>query len=193
MDVLDAIHTRRSCGRLVAPAPTDDELRVLFEAAAAAPDHGTLRPFRFIVLRPEVYAEFGAILAAAYERRCEAAGSLADPAKVAKDHVKLGRAPLVVVVAAVNQPSVKIPFEEQEDAAAAAVQNILLGALGLGYGSMWRTGDESRDPTVKAALGLAPEDVIVGFVYLGTRPDGPDSFVRRPAPSTEGLVREWTP
>lgn len=193
MDVLDAIHTRRSCGRLLAPAPSDDDLALLFAAAAAAPDHGMLRPFRFIVLRPAVYSAFSEVLASAYEARCEAAGALADPAKVEKDRTKLGRAPLVVVVAAVHQPSVKIPFEEQEDAAAAAVENLLLAAVGLGYGSMWRTGDESRDPTVKAALGLDAEDAIVGFVYLGTRPDGPESFVRRPAPSTEGLVKEWTP
>jgi nitroreductase len=193
VDVLDAILSRRSCGRLLAPAPSDAELQQLLAAAAAAPDHGSLRPFRFIVLRPSVYAEFGAVLAAAYEARCAARGVPAEPAKVEKDHVKLGRAPLVVVVAAVHVASPKIPFSEQEDAAAAAVENLLLAAVGLGYGSMWRTGDEARDPAVKAALGLSPDDAIVGFVYLGTRPDGPQSFVPRPPPPTEGLITEWTP
>jgi nitroreductase len=191
VDAFDAVFGRRSCGRLLEPAPADDELHRLLQAAAAAPDHGSLRPMRFVVLRAEAKDAFGPRLADAYVQRCQAAGVEPDPAKTEKDRTKLGRAPLVVVVAAVRVPSKKIPFAEQENAAAAACQNLLLGATALGYGSMWRTGPESYDDSVKALLGLSPDDAIVGFVYLGTRPEArPDQYK---IPALDGLVSEWSP
>ena len=50
----------------------------------------------------------------------------------------------------------------------AAVQNIMVAAHALGIGAMWRTGDLANDETVKARLGFADKDQVVGFVYLGT-------------------------
>ena len=38
----------------------------------------------------------------------------------------------------------------------------------MGYGAMWRTGAPTEDDYVKKALGLAHDDAIVGFIYLGT-------------------------
>jgi nitroreductase len=189
MDVFEAIFARRSTGRLTDPAPSPDELRRILTAAAAAPDHGSLRPFRFVVLRGEGKDRFGQVLASAYRARCQARGVDPVPEKEEKERTKLGRAPLVVVVAAVRVPSDKIPFEEQEDAAAAAVQNLLLAATGLGYGSMWRTGDPAYDDNVKAALGLSADDAIVGFVYLGTSPRS----LEPSKPDLDGLVTEWSP
>jgi len=190
VDVLDAIAARRSTGRLAEPAPTDDEVARMVEAAVAAPDHGTLRPWRFIVLRGDAKDAFGAVLADAYERRCGAVGGEVVPAKLDKERTKLGRAPLVVVVAAVPQEG-KIPEVEQVAAVAAATQNLLLAATALGYGSMWRTGDPVFDPHVKRAVGLTEHDAIVGFLYLGTPHEGGEKPPNEP--SLDGLVVEWQP
>ena len=57
---------------------------------------------------------------------------------------------------------------EQVLAVGAAVQNIMVAAHALGIGAMWRTGDLANDETVKARLGFADKDQVVGFVYLGT-------------------------
>ena len=38
---------------------------------------------------------------------------------------------------------------------------------------MWRTGPAAYDATVKAALGLAAHDHIIGFLYAGTIEVGP--------------------
>jgi nitroreductase len=62
----------------------------------------------------------------------------------------------------------KIPAAEQVGAATAAAQNVLLAAHALGYGAMWKTGAAAYDANVKKLLGLAPEDHIVAFIYLGT-------------------------
>ena len=194
MDALEAIFARRSVGRLVAPGPAGDDLRIILEAAGAAPDHGELRPWKLVVLEGEAKAAFGTVLADSYVARCEALGASPTEGQLTKERTKLGRAPVVLVVAAVHRHSEKIPWEEQFAAAAAAAQNALLAATALGYGSMWRTGDAAFDLHVKKALGLGPHDAIVGFLYLGTPAEGSAKPPRRPdlaAPQFEGVVERW--
>ena len=136
--------------------------------AATAPDHGDLRPFRFTILRGAGMEAFGEVLEEAYFRRCTDSGAAPVAAKAQKERTKLGRAPVVVVVSAVRQPSEKIPWVDQRDAAVAAAENLVVAAHAMGYGAMWRTGAPTEDDYVKKALGLASDDAIVGFIYLGT-------------------------
>lgn len=189
MDALEAIRTRRSYGRLTEPAPTDEHLRQMLEAGAAAPDHGELKPFRFTILRGEGLDGFGEVLEEAYFRRCTDSGKAPVPAKADKERTKLRRAPLVIVVAAVRQPSEKIPWVDQRDAAVAAAENILVAAHALGYGAMWRTGDPCSDDYVMKALGLTGDDAIVGFIYVGS------PYVGKELPPKDvvldGLVSEY--
>jgi nitroreductase len=168
VDTLEAIRARRSVGRLTDPAPTDDELQTLLDAAACAPDHGELRPWKFVVLRGREKDEFGAVLEDAYVARCRAIGAQPSDGQLKKERTKLGRAPLVVIACAINQHSEEIPWIEQILAVGAAVENMLLAATALGYGSMWRTGPPAYDHRVTRAIGLTDDDAIVGFVYLGT-------------------------
>ncbi len=154
MDALAAIELRRSTGRLSEPAPTDAQLTTMLDAASCAPDHGTLRPWRFIVLEGEAKAEFGEVLARAYTERCRAEGVEVVAAKLEKERTKLGRAPMVVIVAALPV-SGSIPTIEQVSATAAATQNLLLAATALGLGSMWRTGDPCYDPNCEDGARLA--------------------------------------
>ena len=74
MTALDAIANRRSIGRLKPPAPNDDDLRTILKAAASAPDHGELRPFRFTVLDGPAQDAFGVVLEEAYLARCTETG-----------------------------------------------------------------------------------------------------------------------
>lgn len=140
------------------------------------------------------------MLERAYRERGAAAGSEPDPKAALKERTKLGRAPLVIV-AATTQPepgsreaaspnATKIPWEERRLSTAAAVQNLMLAATSLGYGSMWRTGEIVDDPLVKEALGLAADEDIIGFIYIGTSEEG-----GAPPPhdvTGEGLLTEWT-
>jgi len=187
MDIFEAIRTRRSYGRLTEPAPTDEHLRTMLEAATMVPDHGELRPFRFTVLRGDGLDAFGEVLEEAYFRRCTDSGKAPVPAKAQKERTKLRRAPLVVVVAAVRQPSDKIPWVDQRDAAVAAAENILLAAHAIGFGAMWRTGDPCEDEYVKKSLGLSKDDAIVGFLYIGTPHESKDPRVVE----LDGLVSEY--
>jgi nitroreductase len=190
VDAIEAIFARRSINVLGEPSPTDDELDLMLRAAAAAPDHLSLRPLRLIVLAGEDKDDFGAVLAAAYAARCDAAGQEVVGAKFDKERTKLGRAPLVVVVAAAETTAARIPFIEQQLSAGASAQNLILAATALGYGSMWRTGDPAYDPAIKAALGLEEWDSIVGFVYIGTVT--PERAENSNDPDLDGLVTTWT-
>lgn len=116
--------------------------------------------------------------------------STASAESLQRERQKALRAPLIVVVAAVCNAETKIPAIEQILAAGAAAQNMMLAATALGFGAMWKTGDVAYDETVKAALGLAAADAIVGFLYLGTAPaDGVPPAVRTP---WQDRVSYWT-
>jgi nitroreductase len=76
VDVQTAILTRRSEHRLTDPAPSAEEFAELLAIAATAPDHGQLRPWRWILLRGAEREALGACFAAeaAANRSAEAAG-----------------------------------------------------------------------------------------------------------------------
>lgn len=181
MDAIDAILTRRSAGKLTGPGPTEQQLATILAAGQAAPDHGRLQPWRFIVIEGKARDALADSLA----RLRLAKTPDADAETLAKERGKAYRSPTIVAVAASIAPG-KIPAIEQEMAAAAATQNMFLAAHALGLGAMWKTGDAAYDATLKAALGLSAEDRIIAFLYLGTRadtdapaPKAPKDVVRR--------------
>ena len=176
MQAIDALLTRRSARALTEPAPDAGALELIFAAAARAPDHGRLRPWRFILVRGPARERFGALLAEQLRRTHPQIGE----ESLERERLKAFRAPLIIVVAAHCDPAVKIPVIEQTLSAAAAAHAMMLAAFALGFNAMWKTGAAAYDATVKEALGLAPADAIVGFLYFGT-----ESGERAPAVSSE--------
>jgi nitroreductase len=166
MELLTAIDTRSSSGRVIAPGPTAEHLARILDAAARAPDHGRMRPWRLIVLDEAAKPGFAAAAAAAKRNRTPA---LTDE-QLAAERDKVMRSPTIVVVGCAVRENFKVPEIEQVIAAGAAAQNLFLAAHDLGYGVMWKTGAAAYDPDVKAILGLSPGDHIVGIMHLGTRP-----------------------
>jgi nitroreductase len=185
MDAIDAMTSRLSAPALVPPEPDAATLERILGAAANAPDHGKLRPFRFILIRGRARLAFGEVCAKAMQRR----EPNADATMLDRERQKALRAPLIVVVAAKLVSPAKIPEIEQIIAAGAAAQNLFVAAHAEGFGAMWKTGAPAYDPYVKQSLGLGENDAIVGFLYLG-RPDRPLP-PRTPKPAAE-LVSEWT-
>jgi nitroreductase len=186
MQAIEALLRRYSARALKEPAPDDAALGLILESATRAPDHGRLRPWRFIVIRGEDRVQFGELLAD-HLRRTKAAVS--DEA-LQRERQKAFRAPLVVAVAAIVTPGGKIPAIEQILSAGAAAQNMLHAALALGFNGVWKTGAAAYDEQVKVALGLESKDAIVGFLYLGTDEGGPGSL---PRPDWREFVRLWPP
>jgi nitroreductase len=184
MDALELLLGRDSALRLEAPGPDPDALDTIFRSALRAPDHGRLRPWRFVVIPEEARERFGEVLAASLQRR----EPDATPESLARERQKALRAPVIVVVAARLKPSEKIPEVEQIVSAGAAAQNVMLAVHALGFGAMWRTGAPAYDPAVKQALQLHPSDAILGFIYIGTRVGGASPL---PRPVPEDFVSVW--
>jgi nitroreductase len=166
MELFAAIETRSSAGRLTLPGPSDAELERLLQVAGRAPDHGRLRPWRFIVQNGADRESFASAAAAAKRLRLP---SMSDE-QFAAERDKIKRSPSIVVVGcAVDRANTKVPEIEQVVAVGAAVENLFLAAHALGYGVMWKTGAAAYDPAVKSLVGLQPDDHIVAILHLGTR------------------------
>ncbi|MET0292115.1 MAG: nitroreductase [Steroidobacteraceae bacterium] len=178
---------------MTAPAPDDAQLRQILGAAQRAADHGRLRPWRFIVVRPPDYEAF-------YDRLAAAATRVqGDPARyeMNRDKYRLtARAPLLVVAAAKIDPNHKVAAIEQTFAAAGATQLVLTAAHALGFAAFLFSGSGVFDPAFKAELGLGEVDHLIGFICLGSAA-GPG----KPGPSAaesvhqglESTVKQWVP
>jgi hypothetical protein len=136
LDAIEALTTRASPLALTEPAPDAGALAAMLRAGSRAPDHGKLKPWRFIVIAGNARSAFGDVLAEALRKR---EPELPESA-IDKERGKPLRAPLIVVVAARLREHKKVPVVEQIVAAGAAAQNILVAAHALGFGGFWRTG-----------------------------------------------------
>ncbi|MBO1540392.1 NAD(P)H nitroreductase [Pseudomonas sp. OA65] len=185
MQALDALLNRVSVPRLVEPAPTPEQRELMFAAAMRAPDHGQLRPWRFLTVEGQARQRMGELLAEAAKFN----DPLVPEAVVEKALNGPLRAPLVVVVIARLQDHFKIPKSEQLLAAGCAAHGILLAAYAQGIGGVWRTGELAYSPHVARGLGLEDGEEVIGFLYLGT----PQKEARTaPKEDIGQFVREWT-
>jgi nitroreductase len=167
MEALEAVLTRQSVAPtfLGEPGPDDAALARILAAGASAPDHGRLRPWWFIVIRGPARERLGEVFVEALARRQPDAPAAA----IEQERARPLRAPLLIAVAAkIASQHQKIPEIEQILSTAAAAQNILLAAHAQGFGAKWLTGANAYDEHVKIALGLAPDDRLLGFIHLGT-------------------------
>lgn len=180
MDALTALQTRTATPRLVEPAPTPAELEQVLKAALRAPDHGMLRPWRFLVIEGEARERLGQLFV-----DCMQPATPEEREKLLKSPL---RAPLLIVAIATIKEHPRIPPNEQVASMAAAVQNMSVALHALNYGAIWRTGAVAYDPRVKQALGLQPTDEIVAYLYAGT-PTFSDRPVPEQAPSD--FVEFW--
>ncbi len=164
MDAMHLLRTRYSASRLGEPPPSVQAVHAMLESAARAPDHGRLQPWRLILIEGDARHALGELLAQGLSRR----NPLTGDEVLGRERAKALRAPLIIVVATRCDRSAKIPVIEQIVSAGAAAHSIMLAAFAQGLGAMWRTGEPAYDEVVKRALGVEPDDVIVGFIYVGT-------------------------
>src|SRR5262249_25586804 len=151
---------RRSIGRLVAPAPADDELVSLVATAAKGPDHGRLRPWRLILIRDGARDSVGQAFADALAPD--------DDAGRARAAAKPSRAPLLLAIVFTPQDTPRVPEWEQLAAASAMLQNLMLLLHRFGWDSAWRTGHASWAEPIRKLLQLEPNEQSLGFLYVGT-------------------------
>jgi nitroreductase len=163
MNVLEAIYSRQSIKK-VNPDPVPRKLVVkLLAAAVQAPNHHHVRPWRFVVLTGQARHRLGEVMAQSLKNRNPE--TLEEALRVEAERPL--RAPLLIAVGVDKPAEPKVVDIENVCAAAAAVQNLLLAASELELGAMWRTGNAAHDSDVKAFLGFAPDQHLIGFIYIG--------------------------
>jgi nitroreductase len=163
MDLFDALNSRGTAKTYGENAPTREHLAQVLQAAVRAPDHGRLRPWRFMLIEGQQRRKFGELLASSALRRVPGLSE----GDLQRERDKAVRAPLIIVTVCRVVPGTKVPAVEQILAVGAATQNLLLGLHALGYAAAWKTGEAAYDTELKKALGLAADDHIIGFVYAG--------------------------
>jgi len=181
MDVFEAIHNRHSIKKVKQDAVPRELIEKILDAAAQAPNHYKVRPWRFVVLTGDARHRLGDVMTASLrDRHPEFPQEAFD-----KAHTTPFRAPVVIAVGVDKPSEAKVSEIENICAAAAATENLLLAAHALGLGAKWRTGEWARDAKVKEFLGFETEQPIIGFVYVGY----PEFVAEYPArPSFEDKV-----
>ena len=167
MDVLEAIRTRRTAGKIRADVPPRALIEELLEAATWAPNHRLNEPWRFFVLAGDVRERFGELMAA------DACADLDDPTGEKARDVrqsqlkKATRSPVIIAVACDPPGSSKIDPVEDVCAVACGVQNLMLAAHARGLATKWSSGKACHSPAIKAFFDLTPDHQILGYIYLG--------------------------
>ena len=147
MDVFEAIKSRRSIRAYTSSKVSDEEVRVLIDAARWAPSAGNIQPWKFVIVRDTKI-----------KRRLSAA---------ALDQTFIEEAPVVIVVCADEARSGGgygsrgVNLYCLQDTAA-AIQNMLLAACALGFGACWIGAfhEEEVESILNTPRGVRPVAIV---------------------------------
>jgi len=165
--------------RLTDPGPDASQLELIFRAASAAPDHGELVPWRFVVIPMAARARLAQVFADSLLER----DPTATPEQLTQARAKAFRGPvLMLAVVRMGSPGDEIPAGERLLSAGCAIQNMLLMATAMGFASALTSGKALQSPGMRSLFTLTPDEQAVCFVSLGTAMRS-KSHRQRPEPS----------
>ena len=152
MDILTALHTRRSIRAYTSDPVTDDEIHTLLEAAMIAPSAGNGQPWEFFVIQDK--------------KLLHAIPTINPYAGMA------AKAPVAIMVCG-NLEAEKYPGFWVQDCSA-ATQNILLAGTALGLGTVWTAiyPMEDRVAAARDLFGLPQHIVPLSIVIIGRPAQG---------------------
>jgi nitroreductase len=171
--------------RLIEPGPSEEQIQRLLLAAAAAPDHDQLTPWRFLIIPKNKRAALGDLFAKALLERDGSATS--EHLSAARD--KAFRSPFLMLLSVdEGQLPSGIDVHERVLSAGCAVQNILLMATSMGYGSSLTSGQALKSKSLREGLRLSSADNPICFINVGTAGSKSE---RKPRPNTKEFVKYW--
>lgn len=186
-ETLNLLLNRRSVKTkdMVEPGPSHNELTQILTAAARVPDHGKLVPWRFIVVDGDERSTLGNIIA-------DALAAESDVSEKVREKMKGYGTQAPTCIIAIYSPSCErpVPVWEQHLSTGAACQNLLIAAHALGYVGQWLTGWAAYSKTVWKELGLHHDEMIAGFIFLGSQSKEPSE---RPRPDMDTVIKWGLP
>lgn len=176
------IHSRQNVSpkRLSEPGPSPRQLQTILGAAAAAPDHGQLVPWRFVIVPNEQRARLAEVFAQALvDRDPNATLEQIDNARE-----KAHRAPFLMLAIArltdreasasgrgAQHPEAteaEVSDMERLVSFGCAIQNILLSAHAAGFGTGLTSGQAITSPRMHALFGMRADEKAVCCINIGT-------------------------
>jgi nitroreductase len=162
-DLLDLLALRYSVGPkyLASPGPSSEEWARAAELALRAPDHGGLRPFRFVVVgdsRREALAEL-------FARGALQRGQCAEEVERARARAFNGPG-LAALVAIVRDDMPDVPAHEQWMCVGAALMNAMNALHLMGFGAKALSGASVSDAAVHAAF-CRPGERLANWIIAG--------------------------
>jgi nitroreductase len=168
MDVIRAIETRQSIGRMKQDPVPKALIERILESAVHAPNHRLTEPWRFHVFTGKGRGELARARAEIARLQAEAEGEDEEMAagRISRERKKAFRAPVVIAVIC-DAGRDEVESLENYAACAAAVQNMQLTAHALGLATMWRTGAVAYHDHMREFFGLEEGDRMVAHLYVG--------------------------
>jgi nitroreductase len=166
-ELLSQLAARRqiSLRRLVPPGPDESSLQCIFEAAAQAPDHGLLRPWRFVLIPPGKRRELADVFVNALMQR----NPDCDGAARAAAYEKAFHAPCLLVAILRSDPDASaIPVAEKLISLGCAIQNMLVAAQVLNFASGLASGSAVDSPGMRRFMRLESHEQAICFIGFGT-------------------------
>jgi nitroreductase len=154
VDTITAIMNRRSIRKFLPRAVPDDDLRTILEAGRQAPSAANRQPWHFVVVREEDQRR-------SLAEACSGQMWLADAG---------------AIIAGVGKPEVNDKWYPVD--VAIAMQNMIVTATALGYGTCWIGAFE--EAKVKEVLGIPDDLRVVALTPVGVPNDKPDRRPRMP-------------
>jgi len=171
-DVIRSRRTSMVCDReREVPAEVIDRL---CELATWAPNHKRTWPWRFAAFSGDGRMRLGE----ACRLDLMEAGST-DEGKLAKVATKYGRTPSVLVIGCAPDDHPTF-HDENRDAVAAGIQNLLLAATAEGLASYWSTAPVLEGRHTLELCGFEAGVRVIGIVYLGWVESAPAPVERPP-------------
>lgn len=164
---LQRLISRYSMGRknLRAPAPSEDEVRIVAMAALRGPDHNKRIPFRFVVARDEGLERLAALFEDYGRRRGKCGVEMDD------ERARARQAPMAIaVVVRIDEHDPDVPAHEQWACVGGAIANALAALHFMGYGGKMVSGERVEDPAIASAF-CAPGEKLLGWILAGTPTD----------------------
>ncbi len=179
MEIVEAIESRRSVGRVKRDEIPKELVEQILRSAIHAPNHKITEPWRFHVFTGRGRGELARARAEMARQMAEAEGEDEElvAGRISRERKKAFRAPVVIAVIS-KAGRDEVETVENYAACCAAVQNMQLTAHSLGLGCMWRTGPVAYHKHMRNFFNLEDDDSIVAYLYIGY-PDAPETRRRR--------------
>ncbi|MBX7050747.1 MAG: nitroreductase [Flavobacteriales bacterium] len=142
-----------------------EQLELILTNGTWAPNHGMTQPWRYKVFMEDGMKKLEDFLPDLYRSKTPA--EKFKESKFERLKSRLAHVSAVVVICMERDKSGKIPENEEIEAVACSVQNMMLTAVAYGLACYWSTPGFIYSDEMKQFLGLQDQDRCLGLFYVG--------------------------